>query len=49
MTSQVNYVIQIPNANKVDYDLQYVQVLSTSTDKLMRNRVFKTPVFKHFA
>ena len=49
MTSQLNHVIQIPTANKVDYGLQYVQVSSTSTDELMRNRVFKTPVFKHFA
>ena len=49
MTSQVNHVIQIPTANKLDYGLQYSQVSKTSTDQLMRNLVFKIAVFKHFA
>ena len=49
MTSQVNHVIQIPTANKLDYGLQYSQISKTSTDQLMRNLVFKIAVFKHFA
>ena len=40
-TSKVNQVTHILTGDKLDYGLEYGQVLSTSMDKLMKNRVFK--------